>query len=130
MGHQGQFSRASVIAKGAMVASLFFIRDCHFGFLQVGEENGGNFVTLVGYMKLHLVHAVGVIVASIAPQLNWIGDIQELKLPLIGRAPFFDMVHVIQALEMFVGFAVELKVGLEIGLVLTELANEVSSNDN
>ena len=112
MGHQGKFSRASVIAKGAMVASFFFIRDCYFGFLQVGEENGGDFMTLVGYMELHLVHAVGVIVASVAPQLNWIGDIQELELPLIGRAPFFDMVHVIQALEMFVSFAVELKVGL------------------
>ena len=73
---------------------------------------------------------VAVKLARVASQLDWIDAGDEPKLPFIGRSSLLDVVDMAQTLEMFVGFAVELKVGLEIGLVLTELANEVSSNDN
>ena len=38
------------------------------------------------------------------------------------------MVHVLQTLQVLVGFAVKLEVGLEVGLVGTEFADKVASH--
>ena len=87
-------------------------------------------MSLVGQVKLELVQTVGVVVTGIAPQLNRIGDIQELQLPLIGWPAFLDVIDVVQALEVLVCLAVELKVGLQVGFVTAELANKVAGYNN
>lgn len=46
-----------------------------------------------------------------------------LVTELIGGASLSHVIHVLEALQMFVSFAVKLEVGLEIGLVLAKVAH-------
>ena len=81
------------------------------------EDGRGHLVALVGRVDLELVDAVSVEITGIAPELNRVGDVHEVQFPLVGRAALHDVVHQLQLLQMFVGLAVELEVGLEIGFV-------------
>ena len=85
-------------------------------------------MSLSGHMELELVQAVGEVVAGVAPQLNGIGHIEEFELPLIGRAALFDVVDVVETLQVLVSLTVELEVGLQVGLVRAELADEVAGD--
>ena len=71
---------------------------------------------------------VAVKLARVASQLDWIDAGDEPKLPFIGRSSLLDVVDMAQTLEMFVGFAVQLKVGFEIGFVVAKLAKVIASN--
>ena len=74
-------------------------------------------------MKLKFVNRVGIVVTHITSNLHRIRDIDILDLPFCSLLPFFDVVHLLKSLQMLISFAVELKVGLEVGLVLTKFAN-------
>jgi hypothetical protein len=87
-------------------------------------------MSLVGHMELQLVQAVGVVVASVAPELNRIGHGQELELPLVLRSTLLDVVDMVQTLKVFVRLAVELEVGLQVGLVAAQLADVVGADDD
>jgi hypothetical protein len=74
------------------------------------------------------MQTVSVIVASITTKLNWIGNVQKLQAPFITRPSFLNVIYVIQSLKMFVCFAVELKVCLQVSFVAAQLTNEVATN--
>ena len=67
--------------------------------------------------------AVGVVVTGITSELNWIGDIQKLQLPFVCWTAFFNVIDMVETLQMLVSLTVKLKVGLQIGLVVAQLAD-------
>ena len=66
---------------------------------------------------------IGVIIASITSQLYRIGNIQKFQLPFIGWASFFYVIDMVETLQVLVSLTVKLKVGLQIGLVVAQLAD-------
>ena len=94
------------------------------------EEEGGDLVLLIGNVDLQLVRTVGVEVAGVAPQLDRVEAGEVPQLPLVGRAPFLDVVHMAQSLQVLVRLAVELEVGFQVGLVVAQLAEGVAANDD
>ena len=94
------------------------------------EEDGRNLMLLVGHVNLDLVRAVGLELAGVAPQVNWIDAGQESELPLVVRTSLFNVIDVAETLQMFVGFTVKLKVSFQVGSVVTEVAQVVAANDN
>ena len=79
---------------------------------------------------MELVHAVGVVVADVAAQLNRIRRARNvLKLPIVSRSTFLDMSSVLKPLQMFVRLAVELKVCLECCLVSAEATQVVTADE-
>ena len=72
---------------------------------------------------------VSVEVTSVTAKLNRIETGKISELPVVCWTSLFDVVNVTEPLEMLVCFAVQLEVGLEICLVVTELAQVVASND-
>ena len=80
-------------------------------------------MALTRYMQLQFVKAVGVVVAGITSELNWIGDIQKLQLPFVCWTAFFNVIDMVETLQMLVSLTVKLKVGLQIGLVVAQLAD-------
>ena len=85
---------------------------------------------LVGNVDLQLVGTIGNKVTGIAPQLNRVQAGEQSQFPLVGGPTFLDVVHMAKALKMLVSLAMELEVGLEVGLVVTELAEVVAGDDN
>ena len=62
------------------------------------EDGSGHLVALVGRVDLELVDAVRVEITGVAPQLNRVGDVHEVQLPLVGGASLHDVVHQLQLL--------------------------------
>ena len=84
---------------------------------QVVEDGGRDLVALVGAVDLELVDAVRVEITGITAELNRVGDVHEVELPLVGGTTLHDVIDKLQLLEMFVRLAVELEVSLEISFV-------------
>jgi len=87
-------------------------------------------VLLVGHVQLHLVRAVGLELARVAAQVDWVDAGQEPELPLVLRSALLDVVDMAEALKMLVSFAVELEVGLQIGAVVAQVTEVVAADDN
>ena len=85
---------------------------------------------LIGNVDLQLVRTVGVKVTGVAPQLDRIETGEEPQLPLVGLAPFLDVVHMTQSLQVLVRLAMKLEVGFQVGLVVAQLAEGVAANDD
>lgn len=77
---------------------------------------------LVGGVQPQLLHTVAVVVAGVALQVHGIADGDALEAPLVGLASFFDVGHQLVLLHVLIGFAVELEVGLELRVVVAQLA--------
>jgi len=80
-------------------------------------------------MDLDLVRTVGLKVAGIAAEVNWIDAGDEPELPLVFRTSFFDVIDVTQPLQVLVCFAMQLEVGFEIGSVVAEVTKVVPAYD-
>ena len=65
MGHEQELAGRSELAQRAPVAPPV-LRDVTLTLSEVGKQNGGDLVPLIGYVKLELVQAVGIVVTSIA----------------------------------------------------------------
>ena len=74
--------------------------------------------------------AVGVEVAGVTAQLHRVRHVHVAQLPLIGGAALHDVVDELELLEMLVGLAVELEVGLEVGLVGAQLADVCAGDED
>lgn len=85
---------------------------------------------LVGHVDLHLVRAVGLELTSVAAEVDRIDAGQKSKLPFILGPTFFDVVDVAQTLEVLVGLAMELEVGLQVGSVVAKVAEIVAADDD
>ena len=83
---------------------------------------------LPSYMDLKLVRAVAVELTGIAPQFNRIDTGDETQLPLVGDTTLLDVVDVAKSLQVLVCLAVQLEIGLQVSLVVAELAEVVPSN--
>ena len=81
------------------------------------KNGGGHLVSLVGRVDLQLVYAVRVKVARVAPQLHRVRHVHKVELPLVGGAALHDVVDELQLLQVLVRLAVQLEVGLQVGLV-------------
>ena len=81
-------------------------------------------------MNLELVGTVAVKLAGIAPKLYRVDASDEPQLPLVGRPALFDVIDVAEPLKVFVCFAMELKIGFQVGLVVAKLAQVVASNNH
>jgi len=114
--HQAQL-RARVEQTQRAVVVLLRLGHLALLDLQVTEQLSTRLVSRIPCVNLQLVYTVCVVVAGIASNLHRITDIQILEAPFIVVATFFYMVHKLQSLNVFVSFAVELKVGLQVGLV-------------
>ena len=112
-----------------MICTLF-LRHRLLTFLEMGKEYGRDLVSLVRNVKLQLVQTVGVVITRVTAKLNRVGNIQKLQLPFITGTTLLDVIHVVKTLQMLVCLAMKLEIGLQIGLVAAEFADEVSSNDN
>ena len=84
---------------------------------QVAEDGCGHLMALVGRVDLQLVNAVRVEITGVTAQLNRVGDVHEVQLPLVGGAALHDVIDKLQLLQMFVRLAVQLEVCLEISFV-------------
>lgn len=73
-------------------------------------------------VQTQFLQAIGVIVTGIALQMHWVSNGNTLQPPLVGFAPLLDVSHQLVLLYMFVSFAMQLKVGLQLGVVTTEIA--------
>lgn len=111
-----QLGTSAEVAEGAAVTAAL-LHDGVFRDTQVPEQHVEDLVPLVGGVQLQLVYAVGVVLAQVAPHVHWVGVGEELELPLVTMAALQDVVDVLQLLEVLVRLAVQLEVGLEIGLV-------------
>lgn len=73
-------------------------------------------------VKTQLLQTVGVVVARVAFQMDWVPNGHALEPPLVGFAPLLDMCHQLVFLHMLVRLTMELEVGLELGVVAAQLA--------
>ena len=83
---------------------------------------------LPSYMDLKLVRAVAVELTGVAPQFNRIDTGDETQLPLVGNTALLDVVDMAKSLQVLVCLAVQLEIGLQVSLVVAELAEVVPSN--
>ena len=104
------------------------VLDGGLALAQVAEQMGGDIVGLHVSVSLQLVQRVGVVVAGVAPHLGRVGAGKHVQLPLVGRTPLPDVVEERKPCQVFVRFAVQLEVGLQVGLVCAQFAN-VGSRD-
>lgn len=73
-------------------------------------------------MQSQLLQTIGVVVTGVTLQVHWIAYGHTFQTPLIAFAPFFDVGHKLVLLHVFVCFAVQLEVGLELSGVVAQLA--------
>ena len=74
------------------------------------------------------MYGVGVIVAHITSNLNRIRHIDEFEFPFGLWATFFDVIDMLQSLQMLVRFAVQLEVRFQVGLVRAQFADTTATN--
>src|SRR6218665_469006 len=97
---------------------------------QLEEDVDVCIVILVGRVNLHLVDTVCAVVARIAAHGNEAAEIGIEVTPFDVWTSFAYVVDELESLEVFVRFAVQLKVCLEIRLVLTQAADVGACDDN
>ena len=66
-------------------------------------------VASIGSMELKLVYAVGVIIAGVALDLHRIRQRGVFQAPFVRFAALSDVIDQLKTLQVFVGFAVELR---------------------
>lgn len=76
----------------------------------------------VDRVQPQLLQAVGVVVTGIALEVHGVADGHTLEPPLVGLAALLDVGHQLVLLHVLVCLAVQLEVGLELGVVAAELA--------
>ena len=132
--HQGLFAGAGELAERAVVGKPLqwdiSVQQVFFHLLHVIEENSGDLVLLVGHVDLDFMRAVGLELARVAAEIDGVDAGQESQLPLILRASLFDVVDVAKTLQVFVRFAMKLKVSLQVGAVVAKVAQVVAADDD
>lgn len=83
------------------------------------EDTSRGFMSRIGTMDLEFVNTVRVVIAQVASDLDRVGYIDILELPLRPGSSFLDMIHLLESLKMLVCLAMELEVSLETCLVGT-----------
>lgn len=102
------------LVHGLELLLLLFLLHCP---QQMLEHTAGVFVAHVLSMDAQFLYRVGVEVAGVAAQLDGgVGCVR--KFVFVAWTALFDVIDKVQLLDVFVSFAVQLEVGLEIGFVV------------